>query len=398
MSIFTLSEAADFLTNYDGARSTIVNSLISKRRQYRTAQSDLQTLVVDNASSALLSAAVTTLVNLDSDIGTLKTELQSLNEARTNAQNVVNASLNINPSSGSTSNPLVGPTGPTGSGGDGAGSTGPTGVGATGPTGPTGANSVVTGPTGSSGADSVTTGPTGSTGVTGPTGPIGANSVVTGPTGSSGAASVVTGPTGSTGVTGPTGASVTGPTGSTGSTGPSASTSTSILCTGIITGVSLSGTLITASQPNVTGVGTLSSLSCNGLFTMGQLCESVTNLGTLSSSTVSVAYGSGTSALYYGVTTSGVSTSLTLSITGVPTSSSYATYDLGFVLSVGAPTTKPYFKTLTVNGNSVTLSYNGGSSSVSVSTSSNYVLQNLSVGFAGSTVPSYCLSNVCGFN
>jgi hypothetical protein len=371
MSTFTLTEAADFLTNYDGTRRTIVSSLISKRKQYRTAQSDLQTLVVDNASSAVLAAAVTTLVNLDSDIATLTNELQSLNEGRINAQNVVNASLNINPSSGSTSNPLVGPTGPTGStgsGGGGDGNTGPTGstgvagVGATGPTGNTGAASVVTGPTGSSGADSVVTGPTGSTGATGPTGGEGAASVVTGPT------------------------------------GPAASTSTSIFCTGIITGASLSGTLITASQPNVTGVGTLSSLSCNGLFTMGQLCESVTNLGTLSSSTVSVAYGSGTTALYYGVTTSGVSTSLTLSITGVPTSSTYATYDLGFVLSVSAPTTKPYFKTLTVNGNSVSLSYNGGSSNVSVSTSSNYVLQNLSVGFAGSTVPSYCLSNVCGFN
>ena len=220
----------------------------------------------------------------------------------------------------------IGSTGATGIGSTGAtgptGPTGATGLGATGPTGPTGA----TGPTGPTGATGLTgpTGPTGPTGATGLTGPTGATGIgATGLTGPTGATGVVgptgaTGVTGSTGVAGPTGA--TGVIGSTGATGPVAGSNTEVIfnnngnagasanltfdsstnlltVTGNITttgqlrsniatgtaplvvssttqvanlsvatasSATTAGTVTTAAQPNITSVGTLSSLAVTG--------------------------------------------------------------------------------------------------------------------------------------
>jgi hypothetical protein len=206
MSTYTSAEAADFLTNYDSNRAFIASSLISKRKQYQTAKQNLEGLVAANADSTQVVAAVTTMTHLDSDIATLVNQLKTLNDAHTNAQNVINATLNIS-RSGSMYNPFVGPTGPTGAQGGSEGG----GSGSTGPTGPSGADSVITGPTGAG-----ATGPQGAAGV-GSTGPTGAAGVgATGPTGASGADSVITGPTGA-GATGPQGMAVTGPTGPSGS-------------------------------------------------------------------------------------------------------------------------------------------------------------------------------------
>jgi len=215
----------------------------------------------------------------------------------------------------------TGPTGPTGA--TGLGATGPTGpTGATGPTGPTGATGLTgpTGPTGPTGATGLT-GPTGATGIgaTGLTGPTGATGGV-GPTGATGVVGPTgaTGVTGSTGVAGPTGA--TGVIGSTGATGPVAGSNTEVIfnnngnagasanltfdsstnlltVTGNITttgqlrsniatgtaplvvssttqvanlsvatasSATTAGTVTTAAQPNITSVGTLSSLAVTG--------------------------------------------------------------------------------------------------------------------------------------
>jgi hypothetical protein len=203
---------------------------------------------------------------------------------------------------------VVGPTGATGLTGAGTtgatGSTGLTGLtGATGLTGPTGATGVqgstgltgATGPTGSTGIQ-------GATGITGPTGPTGATGVA-GPTGATGV--------GSTGLTGPTGA--TGLTGATGSAGSSAGSNTEIQfndagsfgananlvfdkavsnltvtgnivlntgayygngagltniaggnVTGQVANALVAGTVYTAAQPNITSVGTLTSLTSSG--------------------------------------------------------------------------------------------------------------------------------------
>ena len=150
---------------------------------------------------------------------------------------------------------IYGPTGYTGF----TGSQGASGVSYTGPTGVSGIS--YTGPAGN-------TGTTGSTGSTGCTGALGVS---------------YTGPTGTSGV------SHTGPTGGTGSTGTIQTTDTlvvaSVACTSIslgdITATSLnssgvvtssggfSGTLLTAAQPNVTSLGTLTSLSVTGNATIG---------------------------------------------------------------------------------------------------------------------------------
>ena len=149
-------------------------------------------------------------------------------------------------------------------------------TGATGLTGPTGSQ-------GSTGATGVAgpTGPTGATGLTGPTGPTGATGL-TGPTGSQGS----TGATGVAGPTGPTGA--TGLTGATGIAGPIAGSNTQVIfndagtangnasftfnkTTGTVSATLLSGTLTTAAQPNITSVGTLSSLTATGTITGGNL-------------------------------------------------------------------------------------------------------------------------------
>jgi hypothetical protein len=162
--------------------------------------------------------------------------------------------------------------------------------GATGATG-------VTGATGTAGIN----GATGATGVTGATGITGA----TGVTGSTGATGI-TGATGTAGTNGATGATgVTGADGATGATGPVAGSNTQVIfndagnagasanltfnkatnllsvtgnisATGNITGGNLSGTLVTgtlttAAQPNITSVGTLSSLSVTGNITGGNL-------------------------------------------------------------------------------------------------------------------------------
>lgn len=193
-----------------------------------------------------------------------------------------------------------GPTGPTGPTGQ-VGATGATGLtGATGPTGLTGAtgSTGLTGPTGLTGA----TGPTGSVGLTGPTGPTGSTGLTgsmgaTGPTGVTGQTGTVgatgpTGATGSTGVTGPSGPTgtqgPTGPTGSTGTTGPTGpsflSTSSSITVasvtassfqgtsasfSGPCTASTITGTLVTSTQPNIQSCGTLSSLNVAGSTYLG---------------------------------------------------------------------------------------------------------------------------------
>ena len=80
----------------------------------------------------------------------------------------------------------------------------------------------------------------------------------------------LSGPTGPTGIQGQTGASLTGPTGPISLNASSNITVGTVTCSsisasGIVTSSSgLSGSLLTASQPNITAVGTLSSLSVTG--------------------------------------------------------------------------------------------------------------------------------------
>jgi collagen type VII alpha len=165
---------------------------------------------------------------------------------------------------------------------------------------PTSGATGITGATGLTGA----TGTAGANGATGATGAAGTNGA-TGATGANGADGA-TGLTGATGVTGATGANgADGATGLTGATGPVAGNNTEIIfndagnagasanltfnkatnllsvtgnisATGNITGGNLSGTLVTgtlttAAQPNITSVGTLTTLSVSGNANVGNI-------------------------------------------------------------------------------------------------------------------------------
>jgi hypothetical protein len=185
-------------------------------------------------------------------------------------------------------------------------------VGATGPTGPQGATGIqgnigatgasgiqgeigATGIQGNIGATGVagTNGATGASGLTGATG-IQGNIGATGVAGTNGAtgASGLTGPQGEIGATGVAG--INGATGPAGATGAFSNTLTSdidgagfgisnigfVSVTGNVTSANvfatrLSGTLSTAAQPNVTLLGTLSSLSVSGNVQVG------TNIGAI---------------------------------------------------------------------------------------------------------------------
>lgn len=214
---------------------------------------------------------------------------------------------------------LTGLTGSTGA----TGPIGPQGIpGPTGLTGPSGA----TGPVGATGADSTVPGPTGATGLTGPTGATG----VTGDTGATG----VVGPTGATGIgatglTGPTGA--TGLTGATGSAGVAGGANTQIQfndatafngsanlvfdktvnnltvtgnivlntgayygngagltdlaganVTGQVANATVAGTIYTNAQPNITSVGTLTSLTSSGNISGANIIASGYNIRSVS--------------------------------------------------------------------------------------------------------------------
>jgi Collagen triple helix repeat (20 copies) len=174
----------------------------------------------------------------------------------------------------------TGPQGATGSVGN-QGSTGA--IGSTGATGPTG-NIGATGATGSQGNIGATgaagnvgsTGSFGSTGATGATGNIGATGATgatgnTGATGSTGATGQIgaTGATGATGNTGATGIGATGATGATGQIGATGATGTAAtIVAGTGTSVSTStgsATIwVNPSQPTITSVGTLGSLTVQG--------------------------------------------------------------------------------------------------------------------------------------
>ncbi len=185
----------------------------------------------------------------------------------------------------------------------GGGQVGSTGAqGATGVAGPTGATGIA-GPTGATGVQGATgvVGPTGATGITGPTGATG----IQGATG-------ITGATGSAGVAGGSntqiqfndatafGASanlvfdkavnnltVTGNivvnTGAYYGNGAGLSSITAANVTGQVGNALVAGTVYTAAQPNITSVGTLTSLAVTGNVTAGNLYA---NSGTVGVTTV----------------------------------------------------------------------------------------------------------------
>jgi len=305
----------------------------------------------------------------------------------------------------------TGPTGPTGV----TGTTGPTGftgyTGVTGPTGPTG----VTGPTGATGFTGYTgvtgpqgvTGPTGATGVTGYTGVTGPQGV-TGPTG-------VTGFTGYTGVTGPTG--VTGRTGTTGTTGPTGPTGPQGANYSFDTQpTSSSSNLLTSGTMYTTLFGGSSSLPASTPLNVYGLSMTTgnTNIARISEQIYSTSISSGGSGTGCTVTwangnviyVAAASTSpLNLTITGVPTSSTSATYfTQNFTVIITTTTTLyQYITSVSVNGyyfsgSLSTLIFNGGYANVSVTSSAKLVVQTFNVIFAsGTTVPTYVITNVSPF-
>lgn len=156
-----------------------------------------------------------------------------------------------------------------------------------------------------------------------------------------------------------------------------------------------SGTLLTASQPNITGVGTLTSLSCSGLFQSSRLSESFTT-ATFSSLLLSLDYNSGS--VFY-VSSDVPSGTLSCEISNLPTTYTNRMYTFSVVLTQGS-STKNYISSssIAVNGTSVPMYFNGGSTDASSAvTSSTKVLQSFVLVFGTSLSQAFCISTVSGF-
>lgn len=145
---------------------------------------------------------------------------------------------------------------------------------------------------------------------------------------------------------------------------------------------------------NVASVRSLSAvdtttrgLTVTGLLQSSQSLELITPLNPSGSTlTANFALGGVFSA------TPGSGTNMTFNMTNVPTMGRHRSYNFTVILSTA--TNKVYVNTLQINGTGVTLVYNGGVSSVSVS-SATYVVQTFNVVYTTSaTTPSYVMTSV----
>lgn len=175
----------------------------------------------------------------------------------------------------------------------------------------------------------------------------------------------------------------------------------------VLTATSL-GSTVTSS--NLSSLGNLTSLTVNGDITQTTGTTAVQNLtvggqtnlkslseymynatSLISNSVLSTTWSSG-SVLY---ATPQSSSNLTLAITGVPTTSTYATYSLTVILDV--TTYKVFVSALTVNGSAVTVTFTDGSSSnVDVSTATVVIQTFLLIYTSSATTPWKCVSAVGG--
>ena len=98
---------------------------------------------------------------------------------------------------------------------------------------------------------------------------------------------------------------------------------------------------------------------------------------------LSLSYSSIKGVVYYSP-----SANFTLTLTNVPTTSTNASYTITFIYN-----TLFYCNAITVNGTSYTMRASGGLANVSVSASSNFVMQTISIVFLNSATPNV-LTNV----
>jgi hypothetical protein len=118
-------------------------------------------------------------------------------------------------------------------------------------------------------------------------------------------------------------------------------TLTSLSVSGNVSAANLTGTILTASQPNITGVGTLTTLTVTGTATAGNvtinglttLAETTETLDTKSSVTGTVVHDFSTTAIWY---YSSISGNVTANITNVPTTNNRIT-SVSIVVNQGSP-------------------------------------------------------------
>ena len=158
----------------------------------------------------------------------------------------------------------------------------------------------------------------------------------------------------------------------------------------------LSGYLTTASQPNITSVGTLTDVTIGGNITIAkqikinQVSETITYYGTVpSSNIISTIWTTGN--LYYVTPVS--ANILTLTVNSVPTTLTYSTYDLSAIIDTSSY--KTYISTLNVNGTSATVYINGGSAPTI--TSATLIIQSFVLIFTSSSTPWRCVSSISPF-
>ena len=121
------------------------------------------------------------------------------------------------------------------------------------------------------------------------------------------------------------------------------------------------------------GNKTINNLKTNSI------SELIVAYGNTTSNAISVSYTSGT--LFYCTPVS--STNISLAITNIPTTNSYCTYNMCFILNTSSY--RSYINSLTVNGSAVTMIASGGLSNILVNTSSVVIIQQIVLVYTSST-------------
>ena len=125
--------------------------------------------------------------------------------------------------------------------------------------------------------------------------------------------------------------------------------------------------------------------------TLGKMSEVIYNAGAQSSNSISLNYSNGCN--FY--LTPFSSTNFSAAITNIPTTTLTGSYTFNIIANTS--TNKSYCSSLTVNGTSVTMQFNGGNSSVSISSAS-YTIQNFVLVYINSTTPTFCITGVTSFH
>ena len=143
---------------------------------------------------------------------------------------------------------------------------------------------------------------------------------------------------------------------------------------------------ITSLNNLINGTTSHTGFTNTGLSTNNRISETIAQL--TGASSISASYSSG--GIFY--IASPVSANFTLALTNIPTTNTYTNYNVS--LLINASTNKVYCNSISINGTNITIIYNGGSSNISISSSTMILQQFNIVVLATASTPSYCITSI----